>query len=221
MNTFQDFYNNSLKNNLVVIFPGRFQPFHPGHKKLYDYAKEQFPAADFRIATSNVNRTTTYEDPKYKIDPERYPFTFEEKKKIIQAYGIHESEIQLTANPYKPVEILKEYKPEFTKVIFIGGKKNESESEGKPRFNYTETSYFQPFKKLEDLQPFDPNHNGHAYIYEPLTLTFRLGEQIIQDASQLRKIYKEADEQTRRNYIRELLGEFNKEIYDLFSSRLG
>jgi len=197
MNTFQDFYNNSLKNNLVVIFPGRFQPFHPGHKKLYDYAKEQFPAADFRIATSNIS------------GDEKHPFNFEEKKKIIQAYGIHESEIKQVKVPYKPIEILKEYKPEFTKAILIGGKKNENDSEGKPRFNFTETSYFQPFKKLEDLQPYDPEHKGHAYIYEPLTLTFKLGEQVIQDAGQLRKMFKEADEQTRKNYIRELLGEYN------------
>lgn len=208
MNTFQDFYNNSLKNNLVVIFPGRFQPFHPGHKKLYDYAKDQFPAADFRIATSNIS------------GDEKHPFNFEEKNKIIQAFGIHESEIKQTKVPYKPEEILKEYKPEFTKVIFIGGKKNESESEGKPRFNFTETSYFQPFKGLESLQPFDPKHNGHAYIYEPLTLNFKLGKNILQDAKQLREMYRQADDTEKKEIVGDLFGEFKPDIYKLFSSKL-
>ena len=60
------------KNNLIVIFPGRFQPFHVGHKKLYDAAKKQFPGADFYIATAN-------EIAKAK-EPERYPFNFAEKR---------------------------------------------------------------------------------------------------------------------------------------------
>ena len=53
---FDDLVNEVLqhqKNNLIVIFPGRFQPFHVGHKKLYDMAKKQFPGADFFIATAD------------------------------------------------------------------------------------------------------------------------------------------------------------------------
>ena len=48
--------NEILKkdNNLVVIFPGRFQPFHLGHKKFYNNAKKQFPGADFYIATADI-----------------------------------------------------------------------------------------------------------------------------------------------------------------------
>jgi hypothetical protein len=67
------------KNNLIVIFSGRFQPFHVGHKKLYDAAKQKFPGADFYIATADTTENSAKE-------PDRYPFNFIEKNSVYQIY---------------------------------------------------------------------------------------------------------------------------------------
>jgi len=202
------------KNNLIVMFPGRFQPFHMGHKKLYDMAKKQFPGADFFITTAD-------EIAKVK-DPSRYPFNFAEKKAIIAATGIPENEIKQVKQPYKPLEILNNYDPNGTKVVYVVGKKD---METDPRFQFGLTkkgkpTYFQPFKDLASMDVFKED-GGHGYIYAPATIEFNLGGKSITSATELRNMYKAADEKTRKNYITEILGKFDPAIYELFNQKLG
>ena len=62
--------------NLIVIFAGRFQPFHKGHAFYYERAKHEFPTAKFYIATaSNTSKDA-------QKDPSKYPFDFNEKNKL-------------------------------------------------------------------------------------------------------------------------------------------
>ncbi len=42
----------------VVIYPGRFHPFHKGHASVYDKLKQQFPTADVFISTSGKTNDT-------------------------------------------------------------------------------------------------------------------------------------------------------------------
>jgi len=201
------------KNNLIVIFPGRFQPFHAGHKKIYDAAKKQFPGADFYIATASETANTK--------EPERYPFNFVEKKEIIKATGVKENEIREVRQPYKPVEILKDYDANVAKVIYLMGKKD---MESDPRFKFGLTkkgtpTYFQPFKDLTAMDPFRED-GGHGYIYAPSTITFNLGDKNISSATELRNMYKAADENMRKEYITQILGKFDPRIFELFNSKL-
>jgi len=204
------------KNNLIVIFPGRFQPFHVGHKRLYDIAKKQFPAADFFLATSDMPEKGVTKDP------QRYPFNFEEKKQIMVAAGIPENEIRLVRQPYKPIEILKDYDENIAKVIYIVGEKDMKED---PRFSFKPKKdgtapYFQPFKSLLELQPFKEK-GGHGYIYAPGTINFKLGNKNITSATELRNMYKLGNEQQRKEYIKQILGNFNPAVYELFNQKLG
>ncbi len=202
------------KNNLVVIFPGRFQPFHVGHKKLYDAAKQKFPGADFYVATADATQSNVKE-------PDRYPFNFTEKKQIIQATGIPENEIVLTPQPYRPIEILKKYDQHVAKVIYIVGEKDMRED---ARFSFKpkkdgSASYFQPFKSLNELEPFK-EQGGHGYIYAPGTIQFNVGGKSITSATELRNMYKAADETTRKQYIKDTLGKYDQGIYNLFNAKL-
>ena len=202
------------KNNLVVIFPGRFQPFHVGHKKLYDAAKQKFPGADFYVATADATQGNAKE-------PDRYPFNFTEKKQIIQATGIPENEIALIPQPYRPIEILKKYDQNVTKVIYIVGEKDMRED---ARFSFKpkkdgSASYFQPFKSLNELEPFK-EQGGHGYIYAPGTIQFNVGGKSITSATELRNMYKAADEATRKQYIKDTLGKYDQGIYNLFNAKL-
>jgi len=202
------------KNNLIVIFPGRFQPFHIGHKHLYDMAKKQFPGADFFIATAD--------EIVKKEDPSRYPFSFNEKKQIIKATGIPENEIRQVKMPYKPLEILKNYDSNVAKVVYLVGKKD---MESDPRFTFGMTkkgapTYFQPFKDLQSMQPFK-EQGGHGYIYAPSTIEFNLGKKKITSATELRNIYKSSNENIRKQIVQAVLGKFDPKIFNLFNSKLG
>lgn len=216
MKTFKHFYEAILqhqKNNLIVIFPGRFQPFHLGHKKLYDLAKKNFPGADFFIATANEIQNIK--------DKERYPFNFNEKKQIMVAAGIPEAEIREVKQPYKPLEILKEYDENVAKVIYIVGKKDMEED---PRFKFGTTkkgtpTYFQPFKSLQELQPFTEK-GGHGYIFAPSTIQFNILGKQITSGSEFRSMYKAANENQRKFIVKDVLGKYNESIYELFNKKL-
>lgn len=212
---FNDLYNNVLpsKNNLVVIFPGRFQPFHAGHKKIYAMAKQAFPAADFFIATSDT--------PAKIDDVSKYPFNFAEKKSIIVAAGVPEKEIVMTKQPYKPLEILKNYDPAFTKVIYLVGKK-DMDTDARFTFGVTKSgkpTYFQPFKDLQSMQPFDEK-TGHGYVYAPSTVEFTVGNKLIRSGTELRKLYKASNDEQKKQLITQVLGKFSEQIYKLFNAKL-
>jgi cytidyltransferase-like protein len=203
------------KNNLIVIFPGRFQPFHIGHKRFFDMAKKQFPGADFYIATSDTPAKAASKEP------DRYPFNFAEKKQIMQAAGIPEKEIVQVAQPYKPIEILKNYDQNVAKVIYIVGEKDMKED---PRFAFGITkkgtpTYFQPFKSLNEMEPFK-EQGGHGYIYSPGTIKFNVGGKNITSATELRSFYKAANEEQRKEYITQILGKFDPKIYNIFNEKL-
>jgi len=203
------------KNNLIVIFPGRFQPFHLGHKKFYDLAKKKFPGADFFIATSDTPQKGA------KKDPSKYPFNFAEKKAIISAAGIPDNEIVQVQQPYKPIEILKNYDPNVAKAIYIVGEKDMRED---PRFSFKPKKdgappYFQPFVDLTQLEPFK-EQGGHSYIYSPGTIQFNINGKNITSATELRNFYKNSNEEARKNIITSVLGKFDKNIYNLFNKKL-
>ena len=203
------------KNNLIVIFPGRFQPFHLGHKRFYDLAKKKFPGADFYIATSDIPEKAATKEPG------RYPFNFAEKKAIMVAAGIPEKEIVQVKQPYKPIEILKDYDQNFAKVIYIVGEKDMKED---PRFAFGMTkkgkpTYFQPFRSLNELQPFKED-GGHGYIYSPGTIEFNVNGKNITSASELRELYKNFNEQGKKEIITQILGKFDPKIYNLFNAKI-
>jgi len=216
---FDDLVNEILmpqKNNLIVIFPGRFQPFHKGHKEFFDLAKRKFPGADFFIATSDIPEKASLKEP------ERYPFNYNEKKQIMLAAGIPEKEIALVRQPYKPVEILQNYDQNVAKVIYIVGEKDMKDD---PRFAFGMTkkgtpTYFQPFKSLNELQPFK-EEGGHGYIYSPGTIKFSVGGKNITSASELRNLYKTSTPEKRKQIITQVLGKYDESIYNLFNKKLG
>ena len=70
--------------DLVIIYPGRFHPFHIGHGKVYKYLKQKYSNAKVFISTSG------------KVDGDRSPFTFEEKRKMMILAGVDSGAIVQT-----------------------------------------------------------------------------------------------------------------------------
>ena len=134
---------------VIAIYPGRFQPFGAHHAKAYQWLRKQFPGHTY-IATSN------------KIEPAKSPFSFDDKKEIISLYGF-EDEVVLTKQPYVATEILQQFDPATTAVVFMVGDKDMRED---PRFAMKpkkdgSDSFYQPYdKNKSNLQGFDK----HGYL---------------------------------------------------------
>jgi len=136
--------------NVVAIYPGRFQPFGKHHAAAFKWLQQHFDGGNCYIATSNV------------IDLPKSPFSFKDKADIIRHYGFDDRLVQVK-NPYKAEEIMRNYRPEDTAVVFMVGAKDMKED---PRFKISKKkdgsdSYFQEYEKNKsNLQPF----NKHGYL---------------------------------------------------------
>tara|TARA_R110001632_G_scaffold7553_4_gene30121 strand:+ start:73 stop:2493 length:2421 start_codon:yes stop_codon:yes gene_type:complete len=100
---------------IVAIYPGRFQPMGKHHAQTYNWLKAKFK--DAHVVTSN------------KIDLPKSPFSFNEKKKIINSHGI--KNVVQVKNPYKAEELLKKYDPKTTAAVFMVGAKDAGRLKGK------------------------------------------------------------------------------------------
>ena len=86
------------KKKPVVVYPGRFQPFHVGHYSVYKNLVDKYGADNVFIGTSN------------KTDNDKSPFGFDEKQQIMaQMFGIPKDKIVQVKNPYAPEEILNKF----------------------------------------------------------------------------------------------------------------
>ena len=135
--------------HIIAIYPGRFQPFGKHHAAAFKWLQKEFGQANAYIVTSD------------KVDPPKSPFSFEDKKDIITQYGF--DHVIQVKNPYKAEELMKDFDPEDTAVVFMVGEKDMQED---PRFKIGtkkdgSPSYFQIYKdNKSNLQGFDK----HGYL---------------------------------------------------------
>jgi hypothetical protein len=113
-------------DKVVVVYSGRFQPFHKGHYATYDNLIKKFGKDSVYIGTSDVT------------DNKKSPFGFKEKKAIMmKMFGIPSNKIFNVKNPYAPQEILNKFDSDTTGFITVVGEKDSSRLSGK---------YFTPYK---------------------------------------------------------------------------
>jgi hypothetical protein len=126
--------------NVIVVYSGRFQPFHKGHFATYKQLISKFGKDNVYIATSN------------KTDNQKSPFDFREKKTIMtKMFGIPSNKIVQVKNPYKPTEILSPYDAAKTGLIVVVGEKDEQRLGG---------NYFTPYKGKVEMGYLD---KGYVY----------------------------------------------------------
>jgi hypothetical protein len=127
-------------NKVVVVYSGRFQPFHKGHYATYDHLVKKFGKDNVYIGTSDVT------------DSNKSPFGFKEKKAIMQKmFGIPSNKIVQIKNPYAPEEILSKFDSDTTGFITVVGEKDSSRLSGK---------YFTPYKGKVEIGYLD---KGYVY----------------------------------------------------------
>lgn len=207
------FLNELTEPQLLVIYPGRFQPFHKGHHAVFEWLANKFGRNNIFIATSN------------KTDNLKSPFTFAEKAYFMQLTGVPADRIVEASSPYNIENVLSGGRIHVadrsnTVVLFAISQKDMEED---PRFgpgSYTKKdgspAYMQPLQNIKDTKSMDQ----HGYIMTVPTFDFTVLGQPMRSGTELRKLYSESDDQTRRSIIQDLFGRYTAEAEQIMNSKI-
>lgn len=193
--------------NLVVIYGGRFQPFHKGHRAVYDYLVKHYGRDAVWITTSN------------KQELPKSPFSFADKAYFMQMQGIPMDRVVETSQPYRAPELTQQFDPANTVLLIALSEKDMADD---PRFKtgYKKDgnpTYFQPMpKNLAQAAGMDQ----HGYLVVAPTVTFTVLGQPMRSATEVRAQYAQADQETRKKIIADLFGRWTAEAEDIMNSKL-
>jgi cytidyltransferase-like protein len=192
--------------DVVVVYPGRFQPFHKGHKAVYEHLSKTYGASNVFICTSN------------KVEEGKSPFNFQEKLAMMEYAGILKSQVIQSSQPYRAQEILEHYDPNNTILLIAVSEKDMTSN---PRFTFEtkkdgSPSYFQP---LPESIKKSHTYSTHGYIVTVPTFEFKVLNKPMLGASDLRQFFLESNDLTRQDIVKDLYGRFNKDIYDIINSK--
>lgn len=131
---------------LVVLYPGRFQPFHLGHGDVFRSLQSKFGRDSVYIATSN------------KVEPPKSPFNFSDKTVFMNAAGIPSDRIIEVTSPYKLPE--PQFNPANTIFIVAVGapdrdrlRPDSVKKDGNP-------GYYKTFESIDKCATADK----HGYV---------------------------------------------------------
>lgn len=194
--------------NYLVIYPGRFQPFHLGHKASYDYLTKRYGENAVYIATSDVT------------DPETSPFTFGDKVDMATKLGISANHIVQVKNPYRADEIVNQLSDEeraTTALIFAVSAKDGKRFSFKPKKDGT-ASYLQPLpENIKKLKPM----TKCAYVTITPTVNFKVKGADANSATQIRQLYRDGNDADRVQIITDLYGVPDAHLREIFDEKLG
>ena len=176
---------------VVAIYPGRFQPMGKHHAETYKWLKKQFPNA--YVATSD------------KVELPKSPFTFNEKKKIINSHGIRN--VVKVKSPYRADEILKKYDPETTAAVFMFGAKDAGRLKGK---------FFRPWKGKAEV-----GYKEGAYVIEAPHISLKVPGYGEMSGTAIRQALgaPAIDKKDRARLFKGIFGHMKN--YDLITKKLG
>lgn len=131
---------------LVVLYPGRFQPFHLGHGEVFHDLQSKFGRDSVYIATSN------------KTELPKSPFNFTDKNILMHAAGIPSDRILEVVSPYK---LPAQFNPANTIFIAAVGAPDAKRLSPDSIKKDGNESYFKTFKNIKECATADK----HGYVY--------------------------------------------------------
>ena len=140
-----EMFTEAAQPQLVVIYPGRFQPFHLGHRDVFESLQAKYGRDNVYIATSN------------KTELPKSPFNFTDKTILMHAAGVPNDRILEVKSPYI---LPPQFDPASTVfVVAVGApdadrlKPGTYKKDGQP-------SYYQKFEDISKCQTADK----HGYV---------------------------------------------------------
>ena len=186
--------NEDIASDIAVFYGGRFQPMHKGHHKVYMDLVEQFGSSNVFIATT-VSKTAT---------ADRDPFSFDEKKKIMnQMFGIPEKQVVQT-QPYRPDVSLTGKNPANTAVVLVFSAKDAG--------RLKRGGFLRDYESGAEMVPSDQG----AYILE---VGIQEGGM---SATDFRTVMKNdsLDDNQKMMKFREFFGTINADVFDFVKGKL-
>ena len=184
---------------IIAIYPGRFQPMGRHHKAAYDWLAKQFGEKNTYIVTSD------------KTDPQRSPFNFQEKKKIINKHGV--KNVVKVISPYNPQELLKKFDPQKTVIVYMIGEKDTGRLSGYKRLmKYNKTTAI-PYKDL---------NNPYAYyVYAP-HISFDIPSFGEMSGTNIRKALgdQEAKLSELKSRFKSVMGWFDADLFNMIIKKM-
>jgi hypothetical protein len=199
-----------LSKKIFVIYPGRFHPFHKGHKGVYNYLSSKYGGNDVYITTTDV------------VELPKSPFSFDEKVKMMTLTGVPLNKIIKVKNNYNLQSLVNQIPIDINRdsVIFAVSEKDMAEDPRFSKFTKKDGSpaYLQPIpKRLDKLQPAIT----HGYIDTVPTTDFTILGAPARSASQLRSQYANLTPQQRKEFIKDLFGKYDDTVYNIMNNKLG
>ena len=181
--------NKPVVKKTIVVYAGRFQPFHKGHYAAYNKLVSKFGSDSVYIGTSNDTSGT------------KSPFNFNEKKKIATTmFGIPDKHFIQIKNPYKPVEILKNFDGKTTQYIAAVGEKDATRLHGK---------YFKPYQGKAGYR-YDEIGYVYAVPVEPNPIS----------GTDVRNNLGGDDEKKAKDFFLKAYPKYDEKIYNLITNRI-
>ena len=199
-----------LGKKIFVIYPGRFHPFHKGHKGVYNYLSSKYGGNDVYITTTDV------------VKLPKSPFSFDEKVKMMTLTGVPINKIIKVKNNYNLQSLVGQIPIDINRdsIVFAVSEKDMTEDPRFSRFIKKDgsPSYLQPIpKNLDKLQPAIK----YGYIDTVPTTDFTVLGMPARSASQLRSQYVNLTPQLKKSFVKDLFGKYDDSVYNIMNNKLG
>lgn len=179
--------------DIAVFYGGRFQPMHSGHYQVYMDLVRKFGSDNVFIATT-VSKTAT---------PDKDPFSFDEKKYLMnKMFNIPEDRV-LNTQPYKPDVSLTGKNPANTAILLVFSEKDAG--------RLKTGGYLRMYKDGETLITGDEA----GYIYTvPVKDDGR-------SATTFRNVMRmDGVEDEKQKVFKDFFGSFNPDVYEFVKGKL-
>jgi hypothetical protein len=196
-------------SDVIVIYPGRFHPFHKGHKGVYDLLNGKFK--NVYIATSD------------KVEADKSPFSFDEKVKIMNLTGVPTSDILKVKQTYNGNEYMSRFNNSYGLIFAV----SEKDMLDDPRFNFPasgmslkkngEPAYLQKFTDLNSVEDM----TKHGYIMTVPTTSFKVAGHDVNSASQIRSLLGSENVDDAKQAFVDLYDKYNETVFEIIRNKLG
>ena len=184
-----------MNQQVVAIYPGRFQPMGKHHFTAYKHLVSKFGAKNVYVATSNATG-------------DKSPFNFNEKKKIITGAGVAPKQVVNVKNPYRAEEILSKL-PKNTAAVFAVGEKDAGRLTAGKHF-----SHYKDGKKMV-------GYRDGAYIYSLPHVSLKVGGKEMSGTT-IRKALgnKKLSARERKKLFSDITGIKSSAVFQMVANKL-
>jgi hypothetical protein len=178
----RELFEAAPAKKIVVVMPGGFHPFHPGHKSLYDWAVETFGRDNVYVAATN--------------DTKSRPFPFNVKQALAGFAGVPSNRFIEVKSPFNALSydnIISD--PANTALVFVRSEKDKASHPlpDQVRKSDGNMGYLISYQRNNNLETADT----HGYLAYGPTIDFNFSGLAIRSASELRAAWPDMSDEDK------------------------